>query len=310
MRPLKPFSLILLLFCAACQPAPAEVVPLPTTFPTFAPATPAPLPTRRVASAITLIPTHTPSPAPTLTPLASPTPAPSATPEAERVFGQSAEGRDLTVYRIGAGERAVLLVGAVHGGFESNTAALMSELVAHYRAQPESLPADVSLWVVPMLNPDGVARGRVIEGRFNANGVDLNRNWPCGWQREAYFRDQVVSAGDAPLSEPETRALADLITAVQPAASLFYHAAAAGVYGGACGGDAGSAALSAAVGQAAGYDYGESFSAYPVTGTAPAWVNSLGLAAADVELATATETEFERNLAGVQAAACWVSALC
>lgn len=251
--------------------------------------------------------TVTPTASVTLAPAVSPTPLPF---EAVVIFGQSVEERDLTAYRFGNGARAVLLVGAVHGGFEGHTSQLMESVAAHVRANPSELPPDITLWIVPMLNPDGVARGRILEGRFNANAVDLNRNWPCGWQSVAYFRDMQVSAGAQPLSEPETQALSDLIIAIQPAASLFFHAAAAAVYSGTCGGDSGSGALSATYGDAAGYTYGDSFSAYPVTGTAPAWVNSLGLAAADVELASATETEFDRNLAGVRAALCWVSETC
>lgn len=311
--------LILLLFCAACESGGTDVTPHSLTPPlsqgvmgTVA------TPTVRAVSVIvgeqptappvTLIPsptTQTQITSETLSPTASPTPLPRTV-----VFGQSVEGRDLTAYRIGDGARSVMLVGAVHGGFESNTTELMEALAEHFRANPADLPADITLWIIPALNPDGVERGRVLAGRFNANGVDLNRNWPCGWQPVAYFRDQTVSAGAEPLSEPETRALADLITSVQPAATLFYHAAASGVFAGTCGGEAGSGALSATVGLAAGYDTGEAFSAYPVTGTAPAWVNSLGLAAADVELASSTDPEFERNLAGVQAAVCWVSSVC
>lgn len=306
-------ALILLLICAGCQSQGADA--LPTLIPSVIPptATPLlPLATRALSSLpdtlTPLPPRASATPLPSATALPSATPAPSATPPSEVVFGQSVEGRPLTAYRVGEGARAVLLVGAVHGGFEAHTAELLTEIAAHYRAV--GLPADLTLWVVPALNPDGVARGRVLAGRFNASGVDLNRNWPCGWQAEAYFRDQVVSAGAEPLSEPETRALADFIIALRPAATLFFHAAAAGVYAGTCGGDAGSAALAASFGQAAGYDYGESFSAYPVTGTAPAWVNSLGLPAADVELASATDIELTRNLAGVQAALCWVSEGC
>lgn len=222
-------------------------------------------------------------------------------------FGTSVEGRDLTAYRIGSGARVILLVGAVHGGFETNTSQLLDEIIAYFRANPSEIPSDITLWIIPMLNPDGVARGRILEGRFNANTVDLNRNWPCGWQPVAYFRDMEVNAGAEPLSEPETKALSDLIINLQPSASLFFHAAAAGVFSGSCGGDSGSEALSATYGDAAGYSYGESFSAYPVTGTAPAWVNSLGLAAADVELASANDTEFDRNLAGINAVLCYVS---
>ncbi|MCU0463776.1 MAG: M14 family metallopeptidase [Anaerolineae bacterium] len=297
---------------------------MPTLAPTFPPPilTPNATPTVRAVSVIVgEQPTSAPltatftAEASTLTPPAEnvittePVVSPTAIPRTV-VFGQSVEGRDLTAYRLGDGSRSVMLVGAVHGGFEANTTELMEALAEHFRANPADLPADITLWIIPALNPDGVERGRVLDGRFNANGVDLNRNWPCGWQPVAYFRDQTVSAGAEPLSEPETRALADLITSVQPAATLFYHAAASGVFAGTCGGEAGSGALAASVGLAAGYDTGEAFSAYPVTGTAPAWVNSLGLAAADVELASSTDPEFERNLAGVQAAACWVSSVC
>jgi hypothetical protein len=221
-------------------------------------------------------------------------------------FGTSAEGRELRGLRIGTGARILMLVGAVHGGFETNTSALIEQLAAHFRDHPADLLPDVSLILIPSLNPDGVSRGRVLEGRFNANGVDLNRNWGCGWEPVAYFRDQVVGAGDAPFSEPETAALSALIQSVQPSAVLFYHAAADGVFAGDCGGDVGSAAMSEAYGRAAEYGYEDGFSRYPVTGTGPAWVNSIGIPSADVELASATDPEFDRNLRGVMAVQWWL----
>lgn len=225
---------------------------------------------------------------------------------AQFTFGTSVEGRDLIGYRIGTGAKVVLLVGAVHGGFEANSAELVERLMAHFRDTPADVLPDVTLLLVPMLNPDGIARGRVLDGRFNANRVDLNRNWACGWAPTAYFRDQPISPGSMAFSEPETQALAALIQTIRPAAALFYHAAANGVYAGSCGGDAGSDALSAVYGMASGYSYGSDFSAYPVTGTAPAWVNSLGIPAADVELASATDPEFDRNLRGVMAVQYWL----
>ena len=221
-------------------------------------------------------------------------------------FGTSVEGRELRGYRVGDGPRILMLVGAVHGGFETNTSALIEQLATHFRDHPADLLPDVSLILIPSLNPDGVSRGRVLEGRFNADGVDLNRNWGCGWEPVAYFRDQVVGAGATPFSEPETAALSALIQSVQPSAVLFYHAAADGIFAGDCGGDAGSAALSEAYGRAAEYSYEDGFSRYPVTGTGPAWVNSIGIPSADVELASATDPEFDRNLRGVMAVQWWL----
>jgi hypothetical protein len=65
------------------------------------------------------------------------------------------------------------------------------------RAQDAGLPPDVQLWVVPLVNPDGAARGR----RHNARDVDLNRNYGFMWRPDAY------ASGDGPFSEPETRAV-------------------------------------------------------------------------------------------------------
>jgi hypothetical protein len=79
--------------------------------------------------------------------------------------------------------------------------------------------------VIPCLNPDGYARvwqrggqGRMAELRPNARGVDLNRNFPlpAGRVRRALPGAGSTQAGaatyvgPAPLSEPESAALADL----------------------------------------------------------------------------------------------------
>ena len=59
------------------------------------------------------------------------------------------------------------------------------------------------------LNPDGFAH----HVRTNAHGVDLNRNSPEHW----------AGAGARPWSEPETRAIRDLILRELPALSIYYH---------------------------------------------------------------------------------------
>ena len=59
--------------------------------------------------------------------------------------------------------------------------ALADELIAYLYDHPERIPQDVTLYILHDLNPDGLARGKSIEGRANANNVDLNHNWPYHW---------------------------------------------------------------------------------------------------------------------------------
>lgn len=219
----------------------------------------------------------------------------------------------MLAYRLGTGDTLLMLVGGVHGGWEGNTVTLVEELIAHFSANPQDILPGMSLLFVPALNPDGVALGRTVNGRFNSNGVDLNRNWGCDWSPEAVFRDIPVSAGNAAFSEPETVSLAALINDLRPATVLFYHSAANGIFAGDCdttntGNISGE--MSAVLGAATGYSYGQDFSAYEVSGTESNWVDGLGIPSADVELASTEFTEFERNLRGVMALQCWLLGVC
>ncbi|MCS7071961.1 MAG: M14 family metallopeptidase, partial [Anaerolinea sp.] len=155
------------------------------------------------------------------------------------------------------------------------------------------------------------ARGARPAGRFNARGVDLNRNWGCGWSAAAVWRAYPVDPGARAFSEPESRALAEYIQRTRPAAVLLYHSAASGVFPGDCPNAAGSAdsnAFGAAVGAAAGYPCCAGFSAYAVTGTAAAWIDGQGIPAADVELSRHDALDLAANIAGVQAALAWIAA--
>ncbi|NDJ62646.1 MAG: DUF2817 domain-containing protein [Chloroflexi bacterium] len=310
----------------------------PTATPTLTPSltiTPTRTATRTHTPTLTFTRTPTPaptiSPIPTLPPLQLPiTPSgvpatlptippalitqvaqrPPATLAADQlVIGYSVAGRAISGRRFGAGDQALLLVGGMHGGWEANTVALINELIAHFAAAPGAVLPGVSLILIPAANPDGLVLGRQPEGRFNANNVDLNRNWACGWSPEAVWRDQPVDPGPRPFSEPETVALASFIEALRPAAALFYHSAADGIFAGNCRGvapTADSEMMAAVLGAATGYSFGAPFTAYPVTGTAPSWVDSLGIPAADVELQSWTGTEFERNLRGIMALQRWL----
>jgi protein MpaA len=105
----------------------------------------------------------------------------------------------------------VLVVGCIHG----NEPAGIS--IAEF-LETLPLPPEADLWIVEDANPDGVAAGT----RMNADGVDLNRNFPWRWQRRGSPGDPHYS-GPRPLSEPESRGLAGLIARLRPTVTIWYH---------------------------------------------------------------------------------------
>jgi protein MpaA len=127
-----------------------------------------------------------------------------------RDLGDSEQGREIVAVEVaGANPRtAVLVVGCIHG----NEPAGIAIARALMRVQP---PRGVALWIVPDLNPDGVAAGT----RQNADGVDLNRNFPTRWQAQ----NGTFASGPRPLSEPESRLAYRLILRVRPAVSIWFH---------------------------------------------------------------------------------------
>jgi protein MpaA len=126
-------------------------------------------------------------------------------------IGRSVRGRAITARVLGpdTAPRKILLVGCLHG----NECAGISILSALARV---GLPKGVQLWLVPEMNPDGAAA----DTRQNADGVDLNRNFPFHWRPVS---DPTYYSGPRPLSEPETRAAVSLIRRVRPAVTIWYH---------------------------------------------------------------------------------------
>lgn len=238
-----------------------------------------------------------------------------------RTIGHSVEGRPIEVYSYGEGDRRVLLVGGMHGGYEWNSILLAYEMIDHLEANPEFIPAGLAIDIIPNLNPDGLflatglsgrfAATQVTDhsmhetgtGRFNANGVDLNRNFACRWAPESSWRGRTVSAGSAAFSEPEAAALRDFVAENRPAAVIFWHSQANNVYASEC--EDGPLPLTLtlmnAYAKAAYYGAVPSFDAYPITGDAEGWLASLSIPALTVELETRTSTEWQRNLTGVEA---------
>ena len=129
-------------------------------------------------------------------------------------FGYSVQGRPLRVTEIGnpASSHRVLIVGSIHGN------ELAGDQIAAAVAQPLPLDADADIWVVQQLNPDGAVAGT----RQNADGVDLNRNFPFRWQSLGP-RGSIDYSGSRALSEPESAAAARLIRRIHPTLAIWFH---------------------------------------------------------------------------------------
>jgi beta-N-acetylhexosaminidase len=140
---------------------------------------------------------------------AGPAPAQAS---AWETIGRSEQGRPIRAMRVGSprARTKVLVVGTLHGNEQAGRA-----VVARLkRAHP---PRGTALWLVDDANPDGTAAS----SRHNANGVDLNRNFPYRWQPQ----DGVYESGPGPASEAETQAMQRFIEREQPRVTLWYHQA-------------------------------------------------------------------------------------
>jgi protein MpaA len=144
--------------------------------------------------------------------------AASSAPTAGRIvrrftLGRSVQQRAIDAIEIGvpSAPSTVLVVGCVHGNEPAGIA------IAH-RLEGATPTAGVAVWIVPDLNPDGVAAGT----RQNTDGVDLNRNFPWRWRPLGRRGDQQY-AGPRPLSEPEARAAHRLILRLRPRIAIWFH---------------------------------------------------------------------------------------
>lgn len=124
-------------------------------------------------------------------------------------LGLSHDGRPVGALRLGRpnAPRLVILLGRQHPPEVTGAIAMrafVDELVAELARDPQAM-ADHQFLIVPLLNPDGVARGH---WRANRGATDLNRDW-----------------GD--FTQPETRAvrawLDALPVSVRPVAMIDFH---------------------------------------------------------------------------------------
>lgn len=160
-------------------------------------------------------------------------------------IGQSVLGKPIQEIRLGKGGKKIHLDASFHANEWITTPILMEVLNTFLLSLTNgnsirglsSMPLynEVNLSIVPMVNPDGV--NLVLEGppsemreeilkinkgstdftdwKANIRGVDLNNQYPANWEIEKERKEEKAPAprdypGDAPLTEPEAIAMANL----------------------------------------------------------------------------------------------------
>lgn len=180
-----------------------------------------------------------------------------------REIGRSVDGNPILAFSIGKGKDSALILGGMHGR-EAITSVLlldqMEEILIAYNSedpysyggyQTQKILDDVSLWFVPLLNPDGaeislnkgnslnnqgllksITAGDSNLGRWkaNLNGVDLNRNFTTDKRGTVEKFGYAFFPGIKPLSEPETQAIVDFSNTENFSGALNYHAAGEIIY--------------------------------------------------------------------------------
>jgi g-D-glutamyl-meso-diaminopimelate peptidase len=173
-------------------------------------------------------------------------------------IGKTHFGRTIYGIKLGEGKRSIVLIGAHHGREWMTSMLLMKKLEGYAKAYQNQtdfgtfstkILNDVSIWFIPMLNPDGVTiqqntlekfpyhhRKHLIsmnEGfdnfeRWKANGlgVDLNRQYPTGWKElnhQPDFPSYQFYKGRKPLEAKEVKVLTQFIRKINPVIAIAYH---------------------------------------------------------------------------------------
>ena len=177
------------------------------------------------------------------------------------IIGHSEWGTQIPVMRIGSenARRHVLLHGSIHGREHFTTWTLMA-MVDYWLDRDLASYGDVCYHIIPMVNPDGVsiAQSGVLpealmevyradrqkgnttasvteyarQWKANGLGVDLNRNFPAGWETidDRTGPSSEKYRGETPFSASETQALRDYTKRYNFAVTVSYHCTGSVVY--------------------------------------------------------------------------------
>jgi protein MpaA len=136
--------------------------------------------------------------------VSAPQPPAIVLPTRYRIVGTSVQGRPIMSLVLSRGPDVTFIMASIHGNEPAGTP-LVRRLAKHLQEHPQLLAGRMVV-LLPTANPDGIARN----SRYNAHGVDLNRNFA------AANRLNNQKGGPRALSEPEARAIEQLILKYPP----------------------------------------------------------------------------------------------
>lgn len=178
------------------------------------------------------------------------------------VIGSSIMGRDLICFKIGKGTQNVMFAAAFHG-LEYLTSAVMMKFLFDYARSvscktelfgfgAEQIYGNVTLYVIPMVNPDGIdiaINGLDLQNKYhkylydtlgtldyshiwqaNARGVDLNHNYDALWEPITSGAAPGKYGGRFPESEPETQAIVNLVKKIDFSMVIALHSQGEEIY--------------------------------------------------------------------------------
>ncbi|NMO95408.1 M14 family metallopeptidase [Paenibacillus lemnae] len=182
-------------------------------------------------------------------------------------IGYSVLGKPIQAVKIGTGQRTLHVHAALHANewmttpcllrFLEQYAAAWSTGTCLYGHDVSSWYRQYSLWLVPMVNPDGVElvqlgadprhsmydnlsswngdREDFRRWKANIRGVDLGDQFPAHWDEEVRRRGKSAPCpqdypGHAPLCEPEAQALAEHTINIQPERVISLHSQGQEIY--------------------------------------------------------------------------------
>lgn len=123
----------------------------------------------------------------------------------------------------------IFITSGVHGSEKASwycTYEMMHQIAENWKSSPilEYLRWNFEIVLIPMVNVygiDNISDPVTFNGKINANGVDINRNYPVGWASSE--PGTIGYGGTEPLTEIESKAIYDYLNNNDIAFAIDYH---------------------------------------------------------------------------------------